>query len=137
MAKKELLKAVASRAKLKAQQTNKAGAVVMDLAKPDGQYTKQIICVDCGAPRKVKPQDAWQVKRCVECQGKKKGAKLKQLIARKTDPVLKKDDYVKRRLARLDEWAKRSTAEVEDGFRRLAEFRARAAKEPKHKRIWP
>lgn len=137
MSKTTTLKSIRNRAKTKAQQRNKAGAVVMDLDTPDGQYTKQILCVDCGAARKVKPQDAWQVKRCVECQGKKKGAKLKQLIARKSDPVLKREDMNKKRGERAEAWAKRNDEEVLLGFKRLAEMRARVAKEPRHRRVWP
>lgn len=30
-----------------------------------------IKCIECGDLREVKPQDAWQVKRCKSCQAKK------------------------------------------------------------------
>lgn len=134
---KNFIKAIKIRAKVKAAQTNKAGAVIIDLATPDGQYTKQIICIDCGAPRKVKPQDAWQVKRCVDCQNKKKGVKLKQMVARKNSPTAKHKEKIKRGHAKLDAWVKRTNEEVTAGFRMLEDYRKRVATEPKVRRVWP
>lgn len=38
-----------------------------------------IECCDCGAERKVKPQDVFQVKRCVPCQKKYRNARRAEL----------------------------------------------------------
>ena len=135
--KKNFIAAAKTRAKVKAAQKNKAGAVIMDLAKPDGQYTKQIICVECGAPRRVKPQDAWQVKRCVVCQNKKKGAKLREMIAKKSSPEVRREDRTKRVSAKLDAWVARNDEECA----RFAAYRKRIdaehAKQPKRGSVWP
>lgn len=134
---KKIVAAVKARAKAKAEARNKGGAIVRDLAKPDGAYTKLIICVDCGAERKVKPQDAWQVKRCVDCQSKKSGTKFKAMIARKSSPEGKHEDRVKRMHAKLDSWVKRNDEMIADGFARRKAYRERTEKEPKPRRIWP
>ena len=44
---------------------------------------------------------------------------------------------LKERLAKIDEWAARADEEIMAGFRRRDEFLAKAAKEPKMRRIWP
>lgn len=134
---KKVLAAVKARAKAKAIVRNRGGAVVQDLDRPDGQYTKQIICVECGAPRKVKPQDAWQVKRCVDCQGKKSGAKFRQMVERKSSPEGKRDDRIKRAVARLDQFVKDDDARIADFAAKRKRFEEMHAKQPKAKRIWP
>ncbi|MFA5936712.1 MAG: hypothetical protein WC822_02425 [Candidatus Paceibacterota bacterium] len=45
--------------------------------QPTPKHTKLITCIDCGAKRWVKPQDAFQVKRCRSCQEQKRGGKSK------------------------------------------------------------
>jgi len=44
----------------------------------------EIICIDCGKPRLIKPQDVWQVKRCKNCQSKKNKRKFKKFIQKVT-----------------------------------------------------
>ncbi len=41
------------------------------------------------------------------------------------------------RLAKLDAWAERTTVEVVAGFKKLEDYKARSAGEPRHRRIWP
>lgn len=144
MAKKEkslqkIVKQAEAKAKAKklAEERNKAGAIIRDLDKPQGQYTKEIICVDCGKPRKVKPQDAWQVKRCVECQDKRRGAGLKNLVERKSNPSIQREEKAKAKISKLDEWVK----ENDEDCAKFALYRKRiekeAAEEPKPKLRWP
>ena len=40
------------------------------------------------------------------------------------------------KLAKLDAWAQRTTEEIQAGFKRLAAYQAKAAAEPKHRRVW-
>lgn len=102
-----------------------------------GQYTKEIICIECGAKRKVKPQDAWQVKRCIPCQAKKKGAKLKEMVEKKGSPQEKRKDAEKRNFAKLDEYVRKNDEDVAH----FVAFRKRLDEEhkkrPKLKRVWP
>ena len=42
----------------------------MDTSYVKEEKKNQVICVDCGATRLVKPQDLFHVKRCVPCQKK-------------------------------------------------------------------
>lgn len=44
------------------------------VAAPDGVKLISIDCCDCGVERKIKPQDAFQVKRCAICQNKHRNA---------------------------------------------------------------
>lgn len=41
------------------------------------------------------------------------------------------------KLAKVDAWAARMDLEISSGFKRLAEFKERAAKEPRMRRVWP
>jgi hypothetical protein len=134
---KKLLASVKARTKAKVEARNKGGAIVRDLDKPDGPYTKVIVCVECGAERKVKPQDAWQVKRCTACQEKKSGAKLKELVARKSSPEARKDDRVKRALSKLDAWVKQNDEDCANFAKYRKRLEEESAKEPKLKRVWP
>ena len=45
--------------------------------------TTEITCVDCGAPRLIKIQDAFQVTRCTACQKKAQNKKRAQKKAAK------------------------------------------------------
>jgi hypothetical protein len=134
---KKQARIVAGRAKAKADARNKAGAIIRDLDKPDGPYTKVITCIDCSKPRKVKPQDAWQVKRCVDCQNTKKIGKLRVLQQQKASPDHQREERRRRALARLDDYVRRN----EEDLAANRAFHKRLAKEhaerPRLKRIWP
>jgi hypothetical protein len=39
-------------------------------------------------------------------------------------------------MAKIDAWAARMDEEVKSGFKRMAEYRAKVALEPAHRRIW-
>lgn len=63
---------------------------------PDGTYPPKspkhiilIIC-SCGLGRWCKPQDAWQVKRCEECQKKKKRKNLEKVLPKLKSKVIKR-----------------------------------------------
>lgn len=135
----KILKQAAAKAKAKkvAEERNKSGALIRTLDKPEGQYTKAIKCVECGAERKVKPQDAWQVKRCSPCQDKRRGGALKQLVARKADPNVRKEEARTRAITKLESWVERTNDEVMAGFEKMKAYKERAAAEPKQRRIWP
>jgi hypothetical protein len=47
------------------------------------------------------------------------------------------ESVVKKRIEKIDAWAARMNDEIGEGFRRLAAFQAKTAKEPKLRRIWP
>jgi hypothetical protein len=74
--------------------------------KPTPQHTVLITCCEpgCGAKRWVKPQDAWQVKRCRTCQeNKKNGGAMARLEKVKKMAVAKKEakDTAKRVIKKL------------------------------------
>lgn len=58
-------------------------AQVLDTGKLATGPTTTIKCVDCGLPRVIKVQDAFQVKRCVEHQKAHRLAKRRERNARK------------------------------------------------------
>ena len=43
----------------------------------------------------------------------------------------------KRRLDRLEQWAKETTDEVEAGFAKLKKFQSEVAAQPKARKVWP
>jgi hypothetical protein len=47
-------------------------------AREPKQAMTTIKCIDCGTEREIKVQDAFQVKRCVECQNAYRKAQRKQ-----------------------------------------------------------
>lgn len=110
---------------------------VKDEYASNGKYTVPKKCIDCGATRMCKPQDAWQVKRCLECQAKKKGAKLKALITRVKSPEHSAEKRYHEKLAKLEAWIERTNGEMKRAFAALEEYKKKCAAEPKAKRIWP
>lgn len=54
--------------------------------------TVTIKCCDCGAERIIKPQDAFQVKRCVDCQKKYRRKKQAENRKKKKLKEEKKED---------------------------------------------
>lgn len=48
--------------------STKASLKTPDKPKPKKPATTEIKCMDCGATRVIKVQDAFQVKRCIPCQ---------------------------------------------------------------------
>jgi len=63
--------------------------LVLPEAKPKKATTVDITCCDCGKLRVVKTQDAFQVKRCVQCQEAFKKIRRnnkKKVIEGKTQP---------------------------------------------------
>lgn len=121
-----------SKAKLK-----KIVTLVKDDYIPQGKYTVQIICIECGKPRMIKPQDKHQVKRCIACQEKKKGAKLKEMISKAKSPENLAEKRRAARLAKLDAWVERNDDTVAMGERIISSIKEKAATEPKMRRIWP
>lgn len=115
----------------------KKEASVRTLDVPEGQYTHEITCIECGAKRKIKPQDKHQVKRCVDCQNKKGKEALTKLIERKTNPAIRAGEILAKRIDKLEEWAMRTDKEVQDGFKRLREYQRNHDAAPKGRRVWP
>lgn len=62
--------------------------VILSSGKISTGKTVVITCIDCGAERIIKIQDAFQVKRCVACQ--KKATNRKRYENRKKNKALKK-----------------------------------------------
>ncbi len=117
----------------------KSKAKAIDEYASNGKYTVKITCTEpgCKNVRMCKPQDAWQVKRCLPCQAKKKGAKLKSLIAKVKSPEHSMEKRHQERLLKLDAWVKRNDETVASVTRLLKQLAERAKTEPRPKRIWP
>lgn len=125
-------------AKAKAKKKAAEHVLAVGTAIAAGLYVVPKICIDCGATRMCKKADAWQVKRCVECQKKKTTAGLKAFIAKVSDPAVQVAKRADDRLKRLDAWVERTNREMHDAFERRDEFYAKLAKEPKYVGFqWP
>jgi hypothetical protein len=125
---------VARRAAEKKKQGTKPAE--QPLAPLKGAYTIKKICIECGAVRMCKPQDAWQVKRCIPCQEAKRGTKLKALVEKKASPAGQADESKKRRLAKLQAWVDRTEIEVEY-VRRMQEQEKHEKPAKKPRKVWP
>lgn len=51
--------------------------------------TVDIKCIDCGATRTIKVQDAFQVKRCMDCQSKYRKARRAEVAKKKKEDAVK------------------------------------------------